>query len=60
MTQYLCSWYEIEEVVAAGNAVKNGKVGDKAGLGWMSSSQMSCEQCMGGDHNLCAQGEATR
>jgi len=49
----------IGEVVAAGNAVKNVKVGDKVGLGWMSSSCMSCDQCMGGDHNLCAQGEAT-
>jgi len=49
----------IGEVIAAGSAVKNVKVGDKVGLGWMSSSCMSCEQCMHGDHNLCAQGEAT-
>lgn len=61
MTQYpFVPGHEIiGEVVAAGNAVKNVKVGDKVGLGWMSSSCMSCDQCMGGDHNLCAQGEAT-
>ena len=49
----------IGEVVATGNSVKNLKVGDKVGLGWMSASCMSCEQCMHGDHNLCSQGEAT-
>ena len=61
MTQYpFVPGHEIiGEVVAAGNAVKNVKVGDKVGLGWMSSSCMSCDQCMSGDHNLCAQGEAT-
>src|SRR5690554_3588580 len=61
MTQYpVVPGHEIiGEVVAAGNAVKNIKVGDKVGLGWMSSSCMSCEQCMGGHHHLCPKGEAT-
>ena len=49
----------IGEIVAVGNAVKNLKVGDKVGLGWMSSSCMSCSQCMSGDHNLCANSEGT-
>ena len=61
MTQYpLVPGHEIiGEVIAAGNAVKNLKVGDKVGLGWMSGSCMSCEQCMNGQHHLCSQGEAT-
>ena len=49
----------IGEVIATGNAVKNVAVGDKVGLGWMSASCMSCEQCMDGDHHLCPKSEAT-
>jgi uncharacterized zinc-type alcohol dehydrogenase-like protein len=41
----------IGEVVAAGNAVKNAKVGDKVGLGWFSGSCMSCHECMDGSHH---------
>ena len=61
MTQYpIVPGHEIVgEVVAAGRAVKNVKVGDKVGLGWFSASCMSCPQCMGGDHHLCGNGEAT-
>ena len=61
MTQYpIVPGHEIVgEVLAAGNAVKNVKVGDKVGLGWMSGSCMSCEQCMDGEHHLCSQGEST-
>ena len=61
MTQYpIVPGHEIVgEVVAAGSAVKNVKVGDKVGLGWFSASCMSCPQCMGGDHHLCGNGEAT-
>lgn len=61
MTQYpMVPGHEIiGEVIAIGNAVKNVRVGDKVGLGWMSASCMSCEQCMDGEHHLCSQGEAT-
>jgi uncharacterized zinc-type alcohol dehydrogenase-like protein len=61
MTSYpLVPGHEVAgEVVAVGNAVKNIKVGDKVGLGWLSSSCMSCSQCMSGDHNLCSTSEAT-
>jgi len=49
----------IGEVVAAGNAVKNVKVGDKVGLGWFSGSCMSCHECMDGAHHLCTTAEFT-
>ena len=61
MTQYpLVPGHEIVgEVVATGNAVKNVAVGDKVGLGWLSESCMSCQECMSGKHHLCANNEAT-
>jgi len=61
MTQYpIVPGHEIVgEVVAAGSAVKNVKIGDRVGLGWFSASCMSCDQCMDGSHHLCSQGEAT-
>ncbi len=61
MTQYpLVPGHEIVgEVVAAGKAVKNIKIGDKVGLGWLSASCMSCQQCMDGSHHLCGQSEST-
>lgn len=61
ITQYpiVCGHEVVGEVVAAGQAVKNVKVGDKVGLGWFSASCMSCQQCMGGAHHLCAKTEAT-
>lgn len=61
ITQYpiVCGHEVVGEVVATGQAVKNVKVGDKVGLGWFSASCMSCQQCMGGSHHLCAKTEAT-
>ena len=61
MTQYpLVPGHEIVgEVIAAGEAVKNVKVGDKVGLGWFSASCTSCPECMDGDHHLCAHAEST-
>ncbi|MDZ7755051.1 NADPH-dependent aldehyde reductase Ahr [Rhodohalobacter sp.] len=49
----------IGEVVAAGNAVKNIKVGDKVGVGWFSGSCMACHECMDGSHHLCSSAEFT-
>lgn len=49
----------IGEVIATGDAVKNVKIGDKVGMGWISASCMSCQQCMSGEHNLCASAEST-
>jgi uncharacterized zinc-type alcohol dehydrogenase-like protein len=44
----------VGKVVAAGDHVKNVKVGQRVGLGWFSGSCMSCHQCLSGDHNLCS------
>lgn len=56
----LVAGHEVVGTVSAiGSQVKNVKVGQRVGLGWMSGSDMSCPQCLSGDHNLCAQGEAT-
>ncbi|WP_439483596.1 NADPH-dependent aldehyde reductase Ahr [Cyclobacterium plantarum] len=49
----------IGEVIAAGKAVKNVKVGDKVGVGWFSGSCMSCHECMNGSHHLCSTAEFT-
>ncbi|WP_163379047.1 NAD(P)-dependent alcohol dehydrogenase [Cyclobacterium sp. SYSU L10401] len=49
----------IGEVIAAGNAVKNVRVGDKVGVGWLSGSCMACHECMDGSHHLCTAAEFT-
>ena len=46
-------------ITAAGDQVKNVKVGQLVGLGWTSGSCMACHQCLSGDHNLCPNSEAT-
>jgi uncharacterized zinc-type alcohol dehydrogenase-like protein len=46
-------------VVAAGDQVKNVRVGDRVGLGWFAGSCLACPQCLAGDHNLCAHAEQT-
>lgn len=49
----------IGEVVNVGSAVKHIKQGDRVGVGWVSSSCLSCDQCMSGDHHLCRSNEST-
>ncbi|MCZ8238795.1 MAG: NAD(P)-dependent alcohol dehydrogenase [Leptospiraceae bacterium] len=49
----------VGEVIDLGSQVKNLKVGDKVGLGWMAGSCMHCDQCMSGSHNLCSSLEQT-
>lgn len=46
----------VEEV---GESVTHVSKGDRVGIGWQSGSCMTCEQCMGGDHNLCADSQGT-
>ena len=42
----------VGEIAAVGKEVKNLKIGDLVGLGWMSGSCMHCNQCMEGSHHL--------
>jgi len=42
-----------------GEGVTHVKAGDRVGVGWFSSSCMSCRQCLKGRQNLCAQGQGT-
>lgn len=49
----------IGTVAALGAHVKNLKAGQRVGLGWYSHSDLTCEQCMSGDLNLCPNAEAT-
>jgi len=46
-------------IAQTGSNVKHLKVGDTVGLGWFSGSCMICDQCMSGNHNLCASSEQT-
>ncbi len=59
MTQYpFVGGHEVVgRITEVGDQVKHVKSGDLVGLGWFSGSCMHCDHCIGGDHNLCAQGE---
>lgn len=47
------------KITSVGEHVKHLKVGDSVGLGWHAGYCMTCQQCMGGHHNLCAGASAT-
>jgi uncharacterized zinc-type alcohol dehydrogenase-like protein len=49
----------VGKVAAVGAHVTSVATGDTVGLGWYSGSCLTCDQCMGGDHNLCGHGEQT-
>ncbi|MBY6189639.1 NAD(P)-dependent alcohol dehydrogenase [Microbulbifer agarilyticus] len=49
----------IGKVSAIGDHVTHVAVGDRVGLGWHAGYCMICDQCMGGDHNLCPDAQAT-
>ncbi|MBF2018882.1 MAG: NAD(P)-dependent alcohol dehydrogenase [Hydrococcus sp. C42_A2020_068] len=61
MTRYpFVPGHEIIGTIAAlGDRVKQLKLGQRVGLGWYSRSCMTCEWCMGGNHNLCQTAEGT-
>ncbi len=49
----------IGRVAAIGDSVPNLNKGDLVGLGWYCRSCMYCNQCIGGNHNLCLAVEGT-
>ncbi len=49
----------IGRVSALGTGAKGLKVGQRVGVGWAASSCMHCQQCLGGDQNLCPQNQPT-
>jgi alcohol/geraniol dehydrogenase (NADP+) len=46
-------------IAAMGPNVAHLKVGQRVGLGWYSRSCLNCQQCVGGDQNLCGTAEGT-
>ena len=48
-----------DRVTAVGPNAKGIRVGQRVGVGWFSSSDMHCSQCMSGNHHLCPQVQAT-
>lgn len=49
----------VGKITAIGENVKNVSVGDMVGLGWNSGSDMSCPNCLRGDHQMCQNLEQT-
>lgn len=49
----------IGTVVAMGEGAKGLEIGQRVGLGWMASSDLSCPQCLSGHHNLCPNAQGT-
>lgn len=46
-------------VAAKGETVRHLEIGQKVGLGWYSGSCGTCEQCLSGNQNLCADVDQT-
>lgn len=61
MTQYpFVPGHEIVgKVLSVGSQVNHLKEGQTVGVGWVASSCLSCDQCVGGDHNLCSSSQGT-
>lgn len=59
-TYPLVPGHEVIGIVdALGEEVKNLRIGQRVGLGWISGSCTSCRSCLRGDQNLCADTEQT-
>ena len=46
-------------VSAVGKGVTHLRAGQRVGLGWHSGYCMTCDSCLDGDHNLCAESQGT-
>ncbi len=52
--------HEVTGTIAAlGSEAKGLTIGQRVGLGWNARSCLSCPQCVGGDHHLCASAQGT-
>lgn len=52
--------HEIVGIVSqTGVAVTDRQIGQRVGVGWLAGSCMNCEQCLGGNENLCRQARPT-
>jgi uncharacterized zinc-type alcohol dehydrogenase-like protein len=49
----------VGRVIAVGEGVDSGVLGELRGVGWFAGNCGHCDQCLGGRANLCAQAEAT-
>ncbi len=49
----------VGKVAKLGTKVKHLGAGDRVGVGWQCSSCHTCEFCLRGDENLCAENQAT-
>lgn len=49
----------IGTIADKGEHVHNFQLGQRVGLGWHSGYCLTCNTCMSGNHNLCAQAEST-
>lgn len=49
----------IGKISKIGDHVSHFSVGDRVGLGWHAGYCMTCDQCLGGHHNLCSSAEHT-
>jgi uncharacterized zinc-type alcohol dehydrogenase-like protein len=49
----------VGRVIAAGERVDPGVIGELRGVGWFAGSCGLCDQCLAGRANLCAKAEAT-
>ena len=49
----------VGSVVAMGDEAKGLEIGQRVGIGWSSSSCLSCHECLSGEHNLCAHSQGT-
>jgi alcohol/geraniol dehydrogenase (NADP+) len=59
-TYPLVPGHEIVGVITqCGSTVAGARVGQRVGVGWLAGSCMSCEQCLAGNENLCAQPRPT-
>lgn len=61
ITEYpMIPGHEVVGIISAvGKNVTHLKVGETVGLGWHAGYCMTCEYCLSGDHNLCANSQAT-